>query len=88
LGTVRPQEPIEFARAAFQAGKTVLSWFVDEEVAEVDQSQIIERPRLQLIEAQGGGKGLFLRAGLKVLCVNQGVLRSGLQEIVPQPGLH
>jgi hypothetical protein len=56
-GTVRPQEAIAFARAAFQAGKTVLSWFVDEEVAEVDQSQIIERPRLQLIEVQGLKKG-------------------------------
>src|ERR1017187_2778379 len=44
------------------------------------------RARSQLIEAQGVGKRPFLRAGLKVLCVNQGGLRSGLEEIVPQPG--
>src|ERR1035441_5158772 len=54
-GTVRHCEAIAFERerAAFQASKTVLSWFVDEEVAKADQSQIIEQARLQLIEAQG-----------------------------------
>ena len=41
---------------------------MDEEVAEVDQSQIIERPRLQLIEAQGG-KRAFLESRLEsVVC--------------------
>jgi len=54
-GTVRQHEAIAFERerAAFNASKTVLSWFEDEQVAEADQSQIIEKARLQLIEAQG-----------------------------------
>ena len=54
-GIVRLQEAIAFERerAAFQGSKTVLSWFEDEEVAEVDQGQIIEQARLHLIEAQG-----------------------------------
>ena len=54
-GTVRSNEAIAFERerAAFQASKTVLSWFEDEEVAEADQSEIIELARVQLIEAQG-----------------------------------
>jgi len=54
-GTVRQHEAITFERerAAFQASKTILNWFEDEEVAEADQGQIIEKARLQLIEAQG-----------------------------------
>jgi transposase-like protein len=54
-GIVRHHEAIAFERerSAFQASKTVLSWFEDEEVTEADQSQIIEKARLQLIEAQG-----------------------------------
>jgi transposase-like protein len=53
-GTVSHPEAIAFERerAAFQASKTVLSWFEDEEVAAAEQGGIIEEARLHLAEAQ------------------------------------
>jgi len=44
---------IELERAAFQANKAILRWLENKEVAEADQSQIIEEARLHLYEAQG-----------------------------------
>lgn len=60
-GTVRQHEAIAFERerAAFQASKIILSWFKEEEVAEADQSRIIEQARLQLVEAQGWKKAFL-----------------------------
>jgi hypothetical protein len=75
-GIVRHQEAIAFERerAAFQASKTVLSWFEDEEVADADQSHIIEQARLQLVEAQGW-KEAFLQNRLDdVLCESRNAL--------------
>lgn len=53
-GTVRQHEAIAFERerSAFQASKTVLSWFEDEEVSAIDQSQIIVEARFHLAEAR------------------------------------
>lgn len=53
-GIVRQPEAIAFERErdAFQASKSVLGWFADEEVAEADQRQIIEGARSHLDEAQ------------------------------------
>ena len=52
--TVQRHEAIEFERerAAFQASKSVLAWFADEEIAESNRVQVIEEARSHLDQAQ------------------------------------
>jgi Helix-turn-helix domain len=74
-GTVRQHEAIAFERerAAFQASKTVMSWFEEEGVAEVDREQIIQEARLHLFEAEGWKQAFLESRLLDVVGESRGV---------------